>query len=277
MTRGRKILIIFLILFGPFIFCYTNPVAKLVFAIEADNPQEVEKALKICPPFMVNMRPFPSRLFCAFTERLNAYPLQRACTWGNKEIVQMLLDKGADVNVMDSERHSTPLICALNSGSEERFEIAWMLIERGADINVVNDYSDSPVGCSLIVTIDDTEKCQREGTELFLYLAEHTDKEILYTCWYTETVLELASAYNNLEAVKYLLENDCFDINYVSRRGTTALHWAAKEGGMEVCSYLLEHGADTDIVDEEGKTAYDYAVERGDAELIELFEEWQLR
>ncbi len=33
---------------------------------------------------------------------------------------------------------------------------------------------------------------------------------------------------------------------------------------MEVCRYLLGHGADTDIVDEEGKIAYDYAVERGE-------------
>ncbi len=37
-------------------------------------------------------------------------------------------------------------------------------------------------------------------------------------------VLEGRNSYNNLEAVKYLLENDYFDINYVSRRGTTALH-----------------------------------------------------
>jgi ankyrin repeat protein len=46
--------------------------------------------------------------------------------------------------------------------------------------------------------------------------------------------------------------------------------WAANLGSIECVQYLIESGADTALTSAEGKTAYDYAVEKGYEEIAQL-------
>ena len=60
---------------------------------------------------------------------------------------------------------------------------------------------------------------------------------------------------------EYLIENHYFEINDFSENGMTILHFAVKKNSVNVCKYLLEQGANQNILDAEGKTAYDYVLE----------------
>src|SRR5688572_10970087 len=59
-------------------------------------------------------------------------PLLFSAREGKVTSVRVLLDAGADVNIVDPDRH-TSLILALSSG---HFDVAGLLIERGADVNM---------------------------------------------------------------------------------------------------------------------------------------------
>lgn len=59
--------------------------------------------------------------------------LMRAATEGQKDIVELLIDNGADVNIAD-ECEITPLMWAV--GSKEDFpDVVKLLLEAGADVN----------------------------------------------------------------------------------------------------------------------------------------------
>jgi ankyrin repeat protein len=59
-------------------------------------------------------------------------PLLFAARDGKVESAKVLLEAGADVNLVDPDRH-TPLILALMNG---HFDVAGLLIEKGADVNM---------------------------------------------------------------------------------------------------------------------------------------------
>ncbi len=59
-------------------------------------------------------------------------PLLFASRDGKVASARALLDAGADINLVDPDRH-TPLILALTNG---QFDVAGLLIERGADVNM---------------------------------------------------------------------------------------------------------------------------------------------
>ncbi len=103
--------------------------------------------------------------------------------------------------------------------------------------------------------------------------------------------LHYAAKYGAMDNVKFLLgagvdvnEDFCYDFYGEKRVLTgTALHWALKgslrvagEGVTrgEVVRFLLEKGARVEIVDAEGKTAVQLAVELGDIEATRVFVEY---
>jgi ankyrin repeat protein len=59
-------------------------------------------------------------------------PLLFTAREGRVDSARVLLDRGADINIVDPDRH-TSLIIALSSG---HFDVAGLLIERGADVNM---------------------------------------------------------------------------------------------------------------------------------------------
>ena len=52
-----------------------------------------------------------------------------------------------------------------------------------------------------------------------------------------------------------------------------AVSWQDEQITKEIVTELLAHGADASVVDEDGKTAYDYAVERGYDEVAALLDQ----
>jgi ankyrin repeat protein len=74
-----------------------------------------------------------------------------------------------------------------------------------------------------------------------------------------------------LAAVKYLVEDLGADVNAVDHEGNTALHHAAARGDNEMILYLVSKGANVKAVDREGRTTVDMA--NGPVQRIQPFPE----
>jgi ankyrin repeat protein len=73
----------------------------------------------------------------------------------------------------------------------------------------------------------------------------------------------MLAASNNFHQVVDLLIRRGADIDLVEHtHGWTALIWSAKRGHLETVRVLLEHGADRNSADDEGKTALDHATQK---------------
>lgn len=74
---------------------------------------------------------------------------------------------------------------------------------------------------------------------------------------------------HNIENVAILIKHGA-DINYQRNLdGYTSLHWAARKGDVAIAKLLVQHGARTDISNEENKLAADLAKENNHQALIE--------
>lgn len=74
-------------------------------------------------------------------------------------------------------------------------------------------------------------------------------------------VLQESVTCNRIEIVKYLLDEKYCDINDTSG-DMTALMFGAAYSTPEMVQLLLDEGANKSYIDNSGKTAYDYAVEK---------------
>lgn len=246
--------------------------ARLLRAIDTGEVEKVEKVLKHCSVEDINTAPYRSAFYCELTMQANLYPLQRACINGDLDIVQLLLDSGAQVDAADPEFGCTALIWTLESKGEERFQTAKLLIEYGADIDAVSKNNESALIAVLICRPSESEVCKQEEMEMFQYLLEHCETIEIGHYYGDSNLLEVACGYGNLAAVEYLIENQYFTADCVSQTGSTPLHKAARADSAEICEYLLSQGADKEQKDAEGKTAYDYALAYGYEDVLEILE-----
>lgn len=83
------------------------------------------------------------------------------------------------------------------------------------------------------------------------------------------TLLHFAALEGNLGNCKYLLKIGV-PINRMNKYGETALHWAAKSGWIHVVSYLLEKGAVPDQCDSDKNTALHWAAEYNHPHLVSI-------
>ncbi|XP_054001583.1 ankyrin repeat and MYND domain-containing protein 2 [Hylaeus anthracinus] len=83
-----------------------------------------------------------------FVDNNSMSPLQHACYKGNKEIVQMLLDQGADVNACQHKHAYTALHLAALSGNAE---LCHLLMSYGARLTATNSVGRTPAQMAAFV------------------------------------------------------------------------------------------------------------------------------
>ena len=91
------------------------------------------------------------------------------------------------------------------------------------------------------------------------------------------TPLHLASEYGHLETVEYLCENFVSNVNNQTDSFwylKTPLHLASRNGHLEVIKYLIKKGADPKIKSSDGKTAYDYAIDKNHSDVSNYLQQF---
>lgn len=180
-------------------------------------------------------------------------PLHDAARWERKDIVQLLLERGADVNAKTKGLGYTPLHITAARGNQA---IADLLLAKGADINAQSTYSGTPLFFA-------------ETPEMINYLVKRggaigaRDRDL-------KTSLHRAALNGYVEVCKALIDTKA-DVNAADINGVTPLHWAAGSGHLAVVKLLLDNKADVNRVSRWGTNALLHATWGTDRkELVEL-------
>jgi ankyrin repeat protein len=163
--------------------------------------------------------------------------LQQQLGWAAKynqmARLQLLVERGVDVNVADTRLQRTPYELALLNGNGE---IAQYLLDHGAKEIPLSDLDAFFSACLGADAVRARESLARDAT-----LIERLGSDRI-------ELLQLAAESDKLDALRLMAELG-FDLN--ARKRTTALHHAAMCGNLEAVKLLIELGADPSIRDTE--------------------------
>ena len=237
----------------------------LIKAIRDFDDEELNRLLE--NPKNIDSTP-SLRIF--INDSSNANPLEEAAFIGNYNAVVALVEAGANVNFINPTTDFTPLLSALITSKSNRITIANYLIDHGADEH--HQPNQGGFGNALAESISYYGIEMTESYEFFLRMIDlGCDPYVKVS---PGNIFFKSAIEKNKLVMVYLLENDMFDVNVVSKEGYSALMFVSrftiKDINIEMVNILLEYGADKTLVNEDGMTAYDYALETGNTELIEL-------
>ncbi len=152
-------------------------------------------------------------------------PLHCAVRYGHKEVAELLIAKGADVNAKDT-RGRTPMHCAARYGHKE---VAELLIAKGADINAKDTRGRTPIALAI-------NQGRKEIAKLLLSKSG-------------DFSLHTAAYLGDLQRVEKFIDGGA-NVDAKDQKGQTALHYAAKAGQIAVAKLLIANGADVNAGDD---------------------------
>lgn len=208
-------------------------------------------------------------------------------TWGNKQIIPLLIKNGVDINVANEEG-ITPLMVAVSynrenvvniliknnvdvnfqarngftalrcAAQEGNINIIARLIKGGANINIqAEDGSTALIGAA------------EEGYEKIAKLLIKEGALVNAQMKSGRTALAAAALNGRKEVVELLIEEGAV-INPQSKDESPPLSAAAANGYKEIVELLIKSGAELDAQDKHGLTALSVALIGGRAEIVEL-------
>ncbi|KAL2816572.1 hypothetical protein BDW59DRAFT_177316 [Aspergillus cavernicola] len=221
-------------------------------------------------------------------------PAQAASAWGNTDVLEFLIDVGADITAHGQYGSALHAAVACNqqetalallqhgasiSATDNR--AAQILINRGAELCVTNNIGWNPLYCA-------TALGNIEIVKLFL---DH-GADFSLTTDQGETPLHISAGHGHNDILKTLLDRGA-DIEAKTLQGSTALYYAAQSGHIQTCQLLLDNsatpttshkdgltalhaallldaGADIEASDEDGYTPLDYAAWEGRHEAVKF-------
>ncbi|KAL9905738.1 transient receptor potential cation channel A1 [Glossina fuscipes fuscipes] len=246
---------------------------------------------------MFTMQPMEKRICLSRTDVQKMTPLHCASMFDHPDIVEYLVQEGADVNALDKEHRSPLLLAASRSG----WKTVHLLIRLGANIGIKDASSRNVLhlvimnGGRLQEFAEEVCKTQTQAQlELLLNEKDNTGCSALHyasrdghirslenlirlgACINlknnnNESPLHFAARYGRYNTVKQLLDSEkgSFIINESDGEGLTPLHIASQQGHTRVVQLLLNRGALLHR-DHNGRNPLQLAAMSGYNETIEL-------
>ncbi len=174
-------------------------------------------------------------------------PLHIAARAGCTRAVEVLIDRGADLNARSraipqygdpQPAGQTPLLLALRSGY---LNVAQLLIDRGADVNATDETGETALLCGLRVTFREGNRSIRMGDIGRTFSGQNA------------SMLEAGLRKANRKLVGCLLTPGA-NASPKDEDGATPLHYAARTGDEALAELLLAHGAEISAIDGDGVT-----------------------
>lgn len=202
--------------------------AALVDAVQRGNLERLSRLVELYN-YDVNT---PDREDCTL--------LQWAALNNHIPVMEYLIGKGANVNVVGGELRATPLHWATFMGN---LAAVVCLLKSDADPAIVNRD-----GCTTLHFAS-----QRGFSHIVVYLLGK-GMDVNLRDQFGMTPLMWATKVSAMDPSRLLI-NMGADVTLKDRmHGNTALHWAVLNTNIGVCQLLLNHGADVDAVNVENKT-----------------------
>ncbi|EDL82543.1 cardiac ankyrin repeat kinase [Rattus norvegicus] len=203
-------------------------------------------------------------------------PLHLASAKGFYNIVKLLVEEGskADVNAQDNEDH-VPLHFCSRFGHHN---IVSYLLQSDLEVqpHVINIYGDTPLHLA----------CYNGNFEVAKEIVQVTGTESLTKeNIFSETAFHSACTYGkNIDLVKFLLDQNAVNINHRGRDGHTGLHSACYHGHIRLVQFLLDNGADMNLVacdpsrssgEKDEQTCLMWAYEKGHDAIVTLLKHYK--
>jgi ankyrin repeat protein len=208
--------------------------------------------------------------------------LHMASTLGNTEIIKLLLDAGAFIDSRDPTDCSTPLLEAVVKKHKDAVEL---LIDRGADMNAKKDYGFTPLMTAIwwedpiITTLlikkgADTTLKSEYGLSPLTYAILEKKLDMVETLRDADADFDrnmdmlMAIQSDDLKKVKVLLASGA-EIDHKTRAGSP-LSLATKLGRTDIVKFLINSGGKLNIKDQRDYVPLSIASEKGHTDIVRI-------
>ena len=161
-------------------------------------------------------------------------PLHYASVNGHLDIVRSLIQHGADINCL-SDYNETPLHLAIEN---KKLGVVRLLLERGAEVSFQNFNKQTPINIAT-----EYGKIENDEESWAKFREDQTMNQLISQKIMAFTPLHEASSKNgDFSEVLRLLDQGA-NVNCEDPRRWTPLHFASRDGQIEIAKLLIQKGA----------------------------------